>query len=106
MADTYSIINILGTTTYLNESVINIFNKIDLSDINTNINFYDDYSLTNSARWDLISTKFYGSPNLWWLLAAFNGVKDPFQYLKENERIKIIKAEAIPSLLLKLKGYA
>ena len=105
MSKTNSIINVLGETKYNGTTIINIFNKIDLSEVRTNLNYYDTYKLTNSARWDLISVKFYSRTEYWWLLAAFNGVKDPFAYLKENEEIKIIKAEAIPTMLLQLKGY-
>jgi nucleoid-associated protein YgaU len=107
MANSQSIINILGTTVYPvdGNTIINIFNKIDLTSIKNNINYYNQYQVTNEDRWDLISQKFYGTPNLWWLLAAFNGVKDPFADLQTLNSINIIKQEIIPTVLLLLKGY-
>ena len=104
MANTYSITNILGELVYDNETIINVFNKIDLSNYTDNLNYYDLYEVTNNDRWDLISTRFYGTPSLWWIIASFNGVKDPFT-LPDLDKIKIIKREFIPTLMMKLKGY-
>lgn len=104
MSNTYSIKNILGDINYLNLNVTNIFNKVDLSDIRNDITYYNEYNISNIERWDLLSTRFYGTPKLWWMLAVFNNVKDPFN-LKNLETIKIIKIEKVPTILLKIKGY-
>ena len=42
-------------------------------------------------RPDLISNVFYGSPKNWWLLMYVNGISDPFEGFKVNERILIPK---------------
>jgi hypothetical protein len=104
-SNSYSIANILGTVKYNDVVITNIFKNIDLSNINTNLDYFDEYKITNNDRWDLISTKFYGTPFLWWMLAAFNNVQDPFAEIKSLEQIKIIKKELIPTILLQLKGY-
>ncbi len=40
-------------------------------------------------RPDLISNVFYGSPKNWWLLMYVNGINDPFEGFKVNDRILI-----------------
>jgi hypothetical protein len=42
-------------------------------------------------RPDLISNVFYGSPKNWWLLMLVNGVSDPFEGFKQNDKILIPK---------------
>ena len=42
-------------------------------------------------RPDLISNVFYGSPKNWWLLMYVNGINDPFEGFKTDERILIPK---------------
>lgn len=40
-------------------------------------------------RPDLISDLFYGTPDKWWLLMLVNGISDPFEGFKVNDRILI-----------------
>tara|TARA_R110002126_G_scaffold564_1_gene3563 strand:+ start:1583 stop:1888 length:306 start_codon:yes stop_codon:yes gene_type:complete len=42
-------------------------------------------------RPDLISNIFYGSPKNWWLLMLVNGITDPGEGFKINQRILIPK---------------
>ena len=42
-------------------------------------------------RPDLISNLFYGTPKNWWLLMFVNGITDPFEGFKVNQRILIPK---------------
>ena len=42
-------------------------------------------------RPDLISNLFYGSPKNWWLLMLVNGITDPFEGFRLNQRILIPK---------------
>ena len=42
-------------------------------------------------RPDLISNVFYGSPKNWWLLMLVNGINDPTEGFKPNDRILIPK---------------
>jgi hypothetical protein len=42
-------------------------------------------------RPDLISNVFYGTPKNWWLLMYVNGINDPFEGFKVNDRILIPK---------------
>ena len=42
-------------------------------------------------RPDLISNVFYGSPKNWWLLMLVNGITDPNEGFKQNDKILIPK---------------
>jgi hypothetical protein len=42
-------------------------------------------------RPDLISNVFYGSPKNWWLLMLVNGISDPNEGFKQNDKIIIPK---------------
>ena len=57
---------------------------------------YTDYDIAYviagyEHRPDLISNVFYGSPKNWWLLMFVNGITDPFEGFKVNQRILIPK---------------
>ena len=42
-------------------------------------------------RPDLIANVFYGTPKNWWLLMLVNGITDPFEGFRVNQRILIPK---------------
>lgn len=42
-------------------------------------------------RPDLISNVFYGTPKNWWLLMLVNGISDPTEGFRANQRILIPK---------------
>lgn len=101
---TKSIINIQGTTTYNNEEMVNIFNTFSIGQGKLlNVSFFDEYIIENGDRWDLLSFKFYNTTQLWWVLAKYNTVKDPFTELVVGEQIKIIKPSLVSSLILSLR---
>lgn len=58
----------------------------------------------DTDRWDTISQKFYQTPFLWWIIANYNNVKDPFKELIPGNTIRIIKPEIMVQILHKLKG--
>ena len=102
---TKSIINILGYTEYEEETIVNIFQKFSIKQSRLlSVNFYDEYIVQYADRWDTISYKIYDTPHLWWLVANYNGVIDPFTELVVGEKIKIIKPELVSSLLLDLRN--
>lgn len=105
--NTYSIINVLGTIINGEDgnTIVNIFNKINLLNLPTAVTCYSTYQITNGDRLDLISTKFYNTPNLWWVIAASNGIKDPFADLLSLGTLSILIVQYIPNLILQLKGY-
>ena len=102
--NTKSIIKVLGDVTYEGQDAVNIFKKINIEQSTRfEIGHYDEYIIQETDRWDVISNNFYGTPILWWVIARFNKIQDPFAELEIGNTIKIIKAELIPSLLLELQ---
>lgn len=102
---TKSIINILGYADYNNETIINIFKKFSIRQSRLlSVNFYDEYIVQSSDRWDTISYNMYNTTALWWMIANYNGVIDPFAELVVGEKIKVIKPELVSSLILGLRN--
>ena len=48
-------------------------------------------------RLDLISTQFYGVPDLWWILAAVNNVLDPLVAMPAGTRIQVPSRDRLAS---------
>ena len=102
---TKSIINILGYTDYNDETIVNIFKKFSIHQSRLlSVNFYDEYIVQSTDRWDTISYQAYNTTALWWVVANYNGVLDPFEELVVGEKIKIIKPELVSSLILGLRN--
>ena len=97
-------INLLDEVTYNNQKALNIFSKYDLVDVyKSNVRFYFEYDISPVDRWDTLANQFYGSPDLWWVIAIFNEINDPFEFLQSGNTINIIKSEFVPDLLLALR---
>lgn len=46
-------------------------------------------------RPDLISNKAYGTPDLWWVIYEFNGIRDPLFELKMGQVLRIPELERV-----------
>lgn len=57
------------------------------------------YTVPNGGegRLDLISQQFYGTPELWWVLALVNNLVDPLVGFVANTVIRIPKRERLAS---------
>lgn len=75
---------------------MNIFrsHSIELG-ITSDIIFYDTYEVGSNPFWDNISNELYGTPYLWWALAIFNNVVNPFEELEEGSNITYLRNEYI-----------
>lgn len=54
-------------------------------------------------RPDLVSSKAYGIPDLWWAIYEFNGIRDPFFELKEGTTLRIPELERVLDAINALK---
>ncbi len=95
----------LTTTTYHGETVVDVFKKIEIPSEAFDVSAYEEYIIKEGDRWDRLARKFYGDVNLWWLLASYNKVVDPFNVLIPGNKIKILDGILISNILLKMKGY-
>lgn len=58
------------------------------------IKIFDTFLVTDQDRWDTIAEDVYGDRKLWWVIAMFNNIEDPFSvYFEDNisEKLKSIK---------------
>ena len=104
------------------ESLANLFNVYDESDLGDNFKTYsinrtvnfsgvnspspslvDKYIIGLSDSWTSISYKFYGVEDLWWLVCKINGVIDPTTSPIEGEEINILKKQYVTSILSQVK---
>ncbi len=61
--------------------------------------FYNIYEVGYEEWFDNIAVKFYGTPDLWWVIAAYNKYENPFEDLTPGTNIKILKSNYIATLL-------
>jgi len=54
-------------------------------------------------RPDLVSSKAYGNPDLWWVIYEFNEIRDPFFELKEGTTLRIPELERVTDAINALK---
>ena len=74
-----------STVDYFNINRTVYFNGID----NAAPSFFTPYTATANDTWTLISYKFYGTIEYWWLICKFNGVNDPTGFPVVGEVLKI-----------------
>ena len=75
---------------------MNIFKTLRVNrDVKTDIFAFDTYEVEgeNQAFWDNISFDLYGTPFLWWIVAIFNDVVNPFEELEPGENLSVLKAD-------------
>ena len=78
---------------------LNIFKSLKLNvDEETTMAYFETYETENDDWWDNISFNVYGTPYLWWVVALFNDVINPFEELDEGQNLKILKPVFIFSL--------
>ena len=63
---------------------------------------YKFWTITSKYQYrpDLISVKFFGTPELWWVLSEFNKFKRPLQDFETNVVLKVPNREQVMGLLL------
>lgn len=92
-------------------SILNMFNVLEDSDRTRLLNIFKSYIVSNNIRnsdnlfqyyqvqlddwFDGISEKFYHTSHLWWIIAVFNEVQNPFESLEEGIIIKVLRYEYI-----------
>ena len=76
------------------EQFSNIFRAYAVSsEIQSNSFMFEYYNIDEGDFLDDISAKFYGTPTLWWIVAAFNDITNPFEELEVGEPLKILRPD-------------
>ena len=77
----------------------NTLDKKDVYGISKNLNTNTDYVLHNlvdSDSLDSLALKYYGRPDLFWVIADFNNLNDP--YIKLVDKMSSIKIPALSGI--------
>ncbi len=61
------------------------------SDAVNNESLFDYYVVQDDDWFDNISFKHYNTPYLWWVVALFNNINNPYESLEEGQVLKILK---------------
>ena len=72
----YTLYSLDNTTTV--QVVTNITNRVTLlGEVKTNLSLYDEYDIRDGETPELVADKFYGNPELHWLVLHYNDILDP-----------------------------
>ena len=86
---------------------MNIFKSLRINtDVLTDVSLFQTYEVEGEAWWDNISMDIYGTPNLWWIVALFNDVTNPFEELTEGTNLFVLKPDHLYSLFKDIEGIA
>ena len=78
-------------------------------DFKNNSNNFDYLLVQENDRWDTLAEQVYGDRQLWWVLAIFNDIEDPFSIYFEKgvpqsiNKIKYLNANTAGILLNKIR---
>jgi len=65
--------------TYNGTEVMDIFKRFNfIEKFKNNVKFYLDYDIMEGETPEIVSDKFYGTPDYWWLLCVFNQIHDAY----------------------------
>jgi hypothetical protein len=67
-------------------------------------NLYNEHQFTDGDHWTLLSHKYYGTVELWWLICKFNGIVNPFILPEVGAKIKIPTEEFVQYVLQQLQA--
>lgn len=77
--------------TFDNEIFLNVFRSYKVSDeIYNNESLFEYYTIQTEDWLENISYVHYNTPYLWWLVALFNGITNPFEELVEGDIIRVL----------------
>lgn len=71
---------------------LNVFRSYAVSeDVYNNESLFDYYTVLEDDWLDNISNKHYRTPFLWWVVALFNGITNPYEVLEEGNVLRVLK---------------
>lgn len=92
-------------------SYLRLFNILQDFDSNYFVNIFKSYNFNNTTKeqidyftlynvdeiefLDNISNKYYDTPYLWWVIALFNDIKNPFEEIRPGTQLKILSYNLI-----------
>ena len=98
MADMFNIYNMDGILTF---NLLQTFNVDNLDNISPR--FYTEHIWTEDDHWTLLSYKYYGTIELYYMILKFNEISNPFETIPVGTRLKIPTRDAVDMVLDGLK---
>lgn len=89
-----------------NEKFLNIWRTYSINTTNANIKYFETYKLEDNDWWENIAFKYYGNVNLWWVIAMFNNINNPFEEMEPGKSIYILKEQYLYQLLTEMKNIS
>jgi len=81
------------------ERFLNIFRSYIINQkLKNNSDYWFNYTMEANDWWDSVSSKYYNTPNLWWVVCMMNDISNPFEEFEEGKIIKILKDEQLYSV--------
>lgn len=78
---------------------LNVFRSYTVSDdVYNNESLFDYYTVQYDDWLDNISNIHYRTPYLWWIIAIFNDMVNPYEELNEGDVIRVLKYNNIYSI--------
>lgn len=76
------------------ERFINIFRSYVIDQkIKDKDDYWYTYTVDTDDWWDNISSKYYDTPSLWWVICSLNDIVNPMEEIEEGQVIKVLKEE-------------
>jgi hypothetical protein len=88
---------------------LNIFKILKINtEVLADISFFDTYEVEGEGQmwWDHISYDVYGTPYLWWIVALFNDVTNPFEEIEPGQNLTILKPDHLYTLFKDIETVA
>jgi len=86
---------------------LNIFKSLRINtSAQTNLLFFKTLDIEDETFYDNVAYQLYGTPNLWWVVALFNDVVNPFEELQGGTSIKVLKPEHIFTLFKDMEAVS
>ncbi len=71
---------------------LNIFRSYKITEeAYNNESLFDYYTVQDDDWLDGISNFHYNTPYLWWVVAVFNGISNPYENLEEGQVLRVLK---------------
>jgi hypothetical protein len=72
--------------------LLNVFRSYSVTKLSVeNPYLFEYYQIEDIDFLDSIAFKFYGNSSLWWVVADFNEITNPFETLTPGETLKILR---------------
>lgn len=84
---------VFGGTTEVSAAVVEWWSRNTLRRDPTDIVYF--FEKKYEGRPDMLGFVFYGDPGMWWIIAQYNSILDPFEELKEGKILIIPTLERV-----------